>query len=440
MAKWSSLTYYLNSVPSEITLTWPELDAIVGGVPASAAKHRPWWSGDRPHVRSWKSAGFEFTNLQMGSQVTFVRSGSRSEVATANSRTTLARSKPVTVEQNDTELIAADIVLVSCVKTKRPESAAAKDLYISALFRKERSYAEGSGVPWYILSAEHGLVTPEQWLAPYERYLPDESSRYRESWGVKVVDDLEQIEGPLEGKVIEIHAGIVYLEAIQSHLQSRGVVIVEPLRGLPMGKRLQWYNGGNRVPRPGVIRKVGAPLPDFDSLVATLRDESLAISPKNFLTTGSIGRNLPGLYSWWVDPEGALELTAGLGHRIPTGMIYAGLAGATHWPSGKKSSNTLWLRITSMHLGTKHEFSTFRRTLGAILASEEGRNEIDEIALTRWMDLHLRVLVVPYEDADSLGRVEQAVLAELDPLLNLMGMPDTELRRRLKELRRAVAH
>lgn len=438
MAKWNSLTYYLNGVPNEITLTWPELDAIVGGVPPSAAKHRPWWSGDRPHVRSWKSAGFNFTNLQMGSQVTFVRSGSRSEVTTANSRTTLARSNPVVVEQDGTELIAADIVLVSCVKTKRPEAAAAKDLYISALFRKERSYAERSGVPWYILSAEHGLVDPEQWLAPYERYLPDESSTYREAWGVKVVDDLEQVQGLMEGKVIEIHAGAVYLEAIRSRLQSRGAVIVEPLRGLPMGKRLQWYDGGNRVPQPDVSRKVGVLLPDIDSLVATLRDESLAVSPKNFLAAGSIGRNLPGLYSWWVDPEGALELTAGLGHRIPTGMIYAGLAGATHWPSGKRSSNTLWLRIASMHLGSKHEFSTFRRTIGAILASAEGRDEIDEIALTRWMDLHLRVLVVPYEDANSLGRAEQSVLAELDPLLNLMGMPDTELRRRLKELRRAV--
>lgn len=179
-------------------------------------------------------------------------------------------------------------------------------------------------------------------------------------------------------------------------------------------------------------------LPDIDSLVASLRDESLAVSPKNFLAAGRTGRNLPGLYSWWVDPEGALELTTGLGHRIPPGMIYAGLAGATRWPSGKRSSNTLWLRIASMHLGTKHEFSTFRRTIGAILAGAGGRDDIDEVALTQWMDLHLRVQVVPYEDADSLGQVEQAVLTQLDPPLNLKGMPDSALRRHLKDLRRVV--
>lgn len=181
-------------------------------------------------------------------------------------------------------------------------------------------------------------------------------------------------------------------------------------------------------------------LPEVDSLLTSLRDGALAVSPKLFLAEGTLGRTGPGLYSWWVDPEGALELTRGLGHRVVAGLIYAGQAGATHWPSGKTSSNTLWLRIASMHLGNKHEFSTFRRSVGAILATMRDSQNIDEIALSKWMDLHLRVLVVPFEDADSLGWVEQTVLAELDPLLNLKGMPDTELRRRLKELRKIVAH
>ena len=71
------------------------------------------------------------------------------------------------------------IVLVACVKSKGTRPAAAKDLYISALFRKERAYAERAGVPWFILSAEHGLVAPDEWLAPYERYLADTTGCYR---------------------------------------------------------------------------------------------------------------------------------------------------------------------------------------------------------------------------------------------------------------------
>ena len=185
---------------------------------------------------------------------------------------------------------------------------------------------------------------------------------------------------------------------------------------------------------------IAGPLPSIDSLVSLLGDESSAISPRDFISTGREGCGVPGLYSWWVSEEGAEDLTAGLGHRLSAGMIYAGLAGATRWPSGRKSSNTLWARIASMHLGSKHEFSTFRRTVGAILASAAGRDEIDEVGLTEWMYLHLRVQVIPYLDADSLGQIEQEVLAALDPPLNLKGMRDSALRKRIKDLRYGVLH
>jgi hypothetical protein len=179
-------------------------------------------------------------------------------------------------------------------------------------------------------------------------------------------------------------------------------------------------------------------LPEIDSLVAALKEESSAISPQNFIAAGRSSGKLPGLYSWWVDEEGAVDLTNGLGHQVTTGMIYAGLAGATRWPSGKRSSNTLWLRIAKMHMGSNHDLSTFRHTLGAILASVERSQEVDEVALTRWMESHLKVIAVPFEDADSLGRVETYVLAELDPPLNLKGMTGTPLRRRVTALRGLV--
>ena len=148
----------------------------------------------------------------------------------------------------------------------------------------------------------------------------------------------------------------------------------------------------------------------------------------------------PGLYSWWVDQSGAEELSRGLGLPVACGLIYAGLAGATRWPSGKRSNNTLWLRVTTMHLGGNHEFSTLRRTLGAILAKAKGVGHIDEQALTEWMNEHLRVVTMPYGDGDALGRIERSVLDELDPPLNLQGMEPTPVRRRLKELRRAIVN
>ena len=364
--------------------------------------------------------------------------GPKPEVSPARLTPTKAKSRVVIAKQNATELVNADIVLIACVKTKLVQAAAAKDLFISSLFRKERAYAESTGVPWYILSAEHGLIAPEQWVEPYDRYLGDESTTYRKAWGSKVVADLERIEGPLQGKVIEIHAGAPYFEAIQAGLQFHGAVISDPLNGLRFGERLRWYSIGTFAQQPGLKPISNDPLPEIKFLVASLSDESMAVSPNNFLSAGRVGRKVPGMYSWWVDANGAQELSKELDHRIETGLIYVGLAGATHWPSGKRSSNTLWSRIQSMHLGAKHEFSTLRQTIGAILANADGSRVIDENALTRWMELHLRVQVVPYEDGDSLGRVEQAILAELDPPLNLKGMSDTALRRQLKELRRAV--
>jgi hypothetical protein len=94
----------------------------------------------------------------------------------------------------------------------------------------------------------------------------------------------------------------------------------------------------------------------------------------------------------------------------------------------------------TMHLGGNHEFSTFRRTLGAILAQANGAKRIDEESLTQWMHRHLRIIAIPFDDRDALGRLERDVLNELDPPLNLQGMGSTSMRRRLTELRRAIAN
>ena len=440
MANWKSLTSHLSGISDRVTLTWSELDAIVGGLPASAKNHRAWWSGDRSHIHSWQSIGFVVTDLQMGSRVTFSRNKIFPSSGSSDPRIAPIRKASPADEHNQEEVSSPDILLISCVKSKQPQAVVAKDLYVSPLFRKERLYAEQKGIIWYILSAEHGLVMPDQWLAPYEKYLPNESRTYQEEWGRRVVAELELAQGSLHGKIIEIHAGSIYLNSIRPHLVSRGAKILDPLHGLPMGKRLQWYDIYFQSHTSRVISEAKISLPDISRLVVELSDPSNSLTPAEFLRAGSSGRKLPGLYSWWVDSEGAIDLTNGLGFLIEAGLIYAGLAGATHWPSGKQSTNTLWLRIATMHLGTNHEFSTFRRTIGAILVTASGTNVIDEVALTTWMGSHLRVIAIPYADADSLGRAEETVLAELNPPLNLKGMTKTDLRRHLKELRKAVVH
>jgi hypothetical protein len=204
-----------------------------------------------------------------------------------------------------------------------------------------------------------------------------------------------------------------------------------------MGKRLAWYDSQGARPEPPV-RQSPADGSHIDAarFVEALRTPAAAIAPSEILDRQGAGLRGPGLYSWWVDEAGADDLTDGLELPVSAGLVYAGLAGATRWPSGRRSGNTLWSRISGMHLGSRHEFSTFRRTLGAVLANAAGTDSIDEVALTAWMHRHLKVVAVPYDDADTLGRLEEDVLKALDPPLNLKGMTPTPVRLRLTELRR----
>lgn len=64
------------------------------------------------------------------------------------------------------------VALVSCVKTKRDEPAAPRNLYISSYFQKMRDYAEQNYDDWWILSAKHGLLDPDgDPIEPYDETL-----------------------------------------------------------------------------------------------------------------------------------------------------------------------------------------------------------------------------------------------------------------------------
>ena len=63
------------------------------------------------------------------------------------------------------------ICRVACVWPKRATAARAKDLYRSDWFLKARACAEAVGSCWFILSAEYGLVHPDEMIEPYEMTL-----------------------------------------------------------------------------------------------------------------------------------------------------------------------------------------------------------------------------------------------------------------------------
>lgn len=310
---------------------------------------------------------------------------------------------------------AGGLLLVGCVKTKADTAMHARELYRGALFDRRREYAEGSVRPWYILSARWGLVAPDELIAPYDLYLGDCSAQVRTAWGRLVAARLAE-RHRLNGRVVEIHAGSHYVEAIRDPLTEHGARLRLPLKGLSLGRSLAWYQEP-----AGLAERLSTP------------DDAIAVHD---LRTSPRLPDAPGLYSWWVDEQGATELSEGAGVPVRPGVIYVGQTGATHRPSGKPSRNTLRARLLSTHLGGRAEGSTFRWSLAAVLAQRLGVTPQDERALTPWMERHLSVVPVAVADRDRLGEVAEEILRRMNPPLNLSHVESGPLRARLKELRR----
>ena len=331
----------------------------------------------------------------------------------------------------------ADVILIGCVRTKRSAPCPAAELFASPLFEGRRRYAVGTRLPWYILSAKFGLLAPQDVIGPYDVYLADQSPAYRKAWGEFVIAQLEQRHPELRDRAVEVHAGAAYVEPLRAPLAARGAELTTPLEHLRQGEQLAWYDSRPQPRQATAVASVPAEHAEpAASLARALSDPSHAVSPQDLFARGPDGLQVPGLYSWWVDAAGAADLSRGLGMQVAAGLIYAGQAGATRWPSGKRSDSTLWSRITGMHLAGAAEFSTFRRTLAAILSPVLAMSGEDDPQLSAWMSAYLLVIAVPVPDPDQLGRIETAVLNRLDPPLNLQGRPPSPVRERLTGLRR----
>ncbi len=132
------------------------------------------------------------------------------------------------------------VYLVSCVGQKQPYPAIAQELYISPWFRKAREYVDKSGSPWFILSAEHGLVSPKQVLEPYEKTLNAMKVAERREWARRVQAQIEFVM-PNAVEVV-IFAGARYRECLEPWLRRRYATVSVPMHGLQIGKQLQWLS------------------------------------------------------------------------------------------------------------------------------------------------------------------------------------------------------
>lgn len=254
--KYAPLCRYLQALSpdtQEDTLGFADIERLLGQpLPSSALKYSPWWAnqanvGNRPQAKAWTSAGFKVDAIRLGEGgwVRFKRTAAATVVQEASQKRTVGIERPALVEaRSDPQAPVAyapgTIALVSCVATKRPGKHAARDLYVSAWFKKVLQHAERAGLTWYILSAKYGLVAPDQEIEAYEMTLNNMGLQDRRAWAYDVMGQIaEQLPG--HDRFV-LFAGARYREFLEPLLAAQGAKIQIPMEGLTQGRQLNWLD------------------------------------------------------------------------------------------------------------------------------------------------------------------------------------------------------
>ena len=93
---------------------------------------------------------------------------------------------------------------------------------------------------WFILSAKHGIVKPDQILEPYNLTLNTLKADARHQWAETVLAELMKVLP--DSASITFLAGSKYREYLAQPLHERGYDVHIPMQGLRIGKQLQWLD------------------------------------------------------------------------------------------------------------------------------------------------------------------------------------------------------
>jgi hypothetical protein len=93
---------------------------------------------------------------------------------------------------------------------------------------------------WFILSAQHGLISPETVIAPYNKTLNAMGAAELQAWAERV---RRQMESQLpDADEIVILAGQRYRENLLPWLRQNFSKVSVPMEGLRIGRQLSWLN------------------------------------------------------------------------------------------------------------------------------------------------------------------------------------------------------
>jgi hypothetical protein len=115
---------------------------------------------------------------------------------------------------------------------------AAQNLYRSTWCRKASAYAAREADEWFILSAKHGLVSPDRVIAPYDETLKGMPAAARHQWASRVIEKL--VPKVNDGDTVIILAGQDYRADLMGPLRPMGCTVLVPMEGLRIGEQLVW--------------------------------------------------------------------------------------------------------------------------------------------------------------------------------------------------------
>ena len=174
--------------------------------------------------------------------------------------------------------------LVGCAATKTTVAQPARLLYRSQLFARASAYAERTYDHWFVLSAQHYLVHPDERLEAYDKRLAGMPLWERDHWASMVESGIRlgygcMTEGrewpprlprlqlgawmqagrdadpPIDRHVdLWFHAGADYVNPLRNRIARMPDLPYDlhtPLAGLGIGHQLAWYAA--RTPQPALF-------------------------------------------------------------------------------------------------------------------------------------------------------------------------------------------
>ena len=365
-------------------------------------------------------------------------------------------------EEPDEEPLVPDIILIGSIGDRVNVPAPAKEVFREVEFQLSRLDAELSGSEWFVLSAEHGLVAPNEWISPDSRTLADMDPDYRTVWASWVVARLASIVGSLDGMIVRVDAPNHFTGPLFTDLQDAGAVVssgtitmaAKPDAGADESGPFRRPDAAEIAERRAAERlavheaDTGTdPLDGDDELATVTEIETVPpagvhlADPQRAVPAADVESlpQQPGMYGWIVDPIGARVLNRCLRLPVAAGLVFVGQVGGSSWHSLVDPVLNLRDHVDRVQLHGRTRASTFRMTLATVLSEHLGLTSLDDPRLTEWMLEHLSVTAWPVADGEGLRELTQVLISELDPPLNVDHLPASEYRDRLQQMRGALA-